>query len=576
MTIRKLSICHEVALPADSAGTQTFGVIGQKGAGKSYLAMKLVEEVHRAGTPCLIFDPVGVWWSLRLAADGKASGLSIPVIGGAHADIPINEHGARTIARTLIEKRSSAVIDLSEFRKAERKRFVTAAMEELFHAAKKIRQPSLIVFEEAQLFAPQMSKGEETMVGAMEDIVRLGRNYGLGSVLISQRPQSVNKEVLNQVECLFVGKCSGPHERKAIKSWIVEKGAEDATDKLPALKPGRFYCWSPAWLEYFGPVTILPRDTFDGSATPTLKSEVAPKGLGAIDLAVLREALSAEIALAEADDPKKLRATIRKLEKENADLRSKRALSESRVVEVPVLTDDDRFLLENAEQTISNFRRDIADVWENRVQPAIASVERISTKVAEAKTPQASIVVVNKSPAPKPRASRIGRKDIETDVFVEDATLSKAGRAILTALAQYHPRGRSKAQIGILTGYRHKSGNFNNALSQLRKLGAIEGIDPIGITDIGLALLGNYDPLPTGQALHEYWTNSNTLPLASKRILEVLIADHPSVLTKEFLGEHTGYAPTSGNFNNAVSKLCSLELAHRRDGGLVAAEEFFQ
>jgi DNA helicase HerA-like ATPase len=47
------------------------------------------------------------------------------------------------------------------------------------------------------------------MVGIYEEIIRLGRNYGIGVSMITQRPQSVNKEVLNQTECLFVGQVNG-------------------------------------------------------------------------------------------------------------------------------------------------------------------------------------------------------------------------------------------------------------------------------------------------------------------------------------------------------------------------------
>ena len=37
-------------------------------------------------------------------------------------------------------------------------------------------------------------RGQERMLGAMEDIIKLGRNYGIGVSLLSQRPQSVNIE----------------------------------------------------------------------------------------------------------------------------------------------------------------------------------------------------------------------------------------------------------------------------------------------------------------------------------------------------------------------------------------------
>jgi DNA helicase HerA-like ATPase len=36
------------------------------------------------------------------------------------------------------------------------------------------------------------------MLGAIEDIVRLGRNFGIGVSMISQRPQSINTEVRNR------------------------------------------------------------------------------------------------------------------------------------------------------------------------------------------------------------------------------------------------------------------------------------------------------------------------------------------------------------------------------------------
>jgi DNA helicase HerA-like ATPase len=66
----------------------------------------------------------------------------------------------------------------------------------------------MLVIEESQLIIPQFTGGGDVarMVGIYEEIIRLGRNYGIGCTMISQRPQSVNKEVLNQTECLFVGR----------------------------------------------------------------------------------------------------------------------------------------------------------------------------------------------------------------------------------------------------------------------------------------------------------------------------------------------------------------------------------
>ena len=96
------------------------------------------------------------------------------------------------------------------------------------------------------------------MLGAMEDIVRLGRNYGIGCSLISQRPQSVHKDVLSQVECLVVLQMNGAHERKAIESWVVDHGIDvkEMVRELPSLEIGEAFVWSPQWLRFLGKVKI--------------------------------------------------------------------------------------------------------------------------------------------------------------------------------------------------------------------------------------------------------------------------------------------------------------------------------
>lgn len=180
-----LDLAPGLALPAAQAGTQTYGFVARKGGGKSYAASKLAELLHGAGVPIIAIDPVGIWWGLRLGADGTSPGLPIPVIGGQHGDVelPPDEEGlAARLATWLIGSNASVVLDVSEMRKAERKRFMAEFAEAFFHAAKGKRRPRMVILEEAQVFAPQMAKGQERMLGAIEDIVRLGRNYGIGAM----------------------------------------------------------------------------------------------------------------------------------------------------------------------------------------------------------------------------------------------------------------------------------------------------------------------------------------------------------------------------------------------------------
>lgn len=283
----EISISRTIPPFPIGAVTQTFGFVGRKGSGKTYAAGRFVEQLNKAGAPVIVLDPVGNWYGLRLDADGEGPGLDFVVLGGLHGDLPLEHTQGKVVAERLIELRRSAVLDVSSFRKGRRKAFVADFVEELFHRSKEHRRPIMVVFEEAQVFAPQRSsgQGDERMLGAVEDVVRLGRNYGIGSCLITQRPQSVHKDVLNQVECLLVGQLNARHERKAIEEWIIHRGARIGyVDELPSLKVGQMVIWSPQWLGILQKVVIGKKSTYDASATPVLGEELHVKTLPPVSL----------------------------------------------------------------------------------------------------------------------------------------------------------------------------------------------------------------------------------------------------------------------------------------------------
>lgn len=200
-----------------SLATQTVAVLARKGAGKTYTMKRIAEALLGAGVQVIAIDAVGVWYGLRLAADGaRASRFQVPVLGGWRGDIDLAPTAGALVASTLVESGQSAVLDVSKFRKGDRKTFATEFAEELLHLKKDParRSPLFVILEEAQLLAPQkVQRGEERMLGAFEDLVKLGRNYGIGVGMISQRPQSINKDILNQTELLIVLQTNGPQER---------------------------------------------------------------------------------------------------------------------------------------------------------------------------------------------------------------------------------------------------------------------------------------------------------------------------------------------------------------------------
>jgi hypothetical protein len=199
---KALKLADDLALPSDEAVTQKFGFIGRSGSGKSYAAMRLAELFLGVGAQIICLDWVGLWWSLRLAANGKAPGFEhVYIFGGEHADVELRPESGALMADLVVDKHISVVLDVMHFRKAERTRFATAFAEQFFHRKKTARTACHLFIEEAQAYLPQMVRGDEArMVGVFEDIGKVGRNYGIGNSLISQRPQAINKDVLNQIE----------------------------------------------------------------------------------------------------------------------------------------------------------------------------------------------------------------------------------------------------------------------------------------------------------------------------------------------------------------------------------------
>jgi uncharacterized protein len=262
MTLR---ISREFSLPAEAV-SETFAILAKHGAGKTYTAAMMVEELLKAGLHVVVVDPVGVWRGLRASADGQGEGLPIVILGGDYGDVPLEVSAGESIAGLVVEEGLSVVLDLSHFRKGEQTRFMTGFAERLYH---KNRTPLHLVLDEADAFAPQRPlKGQERLLGAIEDLVRRGRARGIGVTLVTQRAAVLNKDVLTQAEVLVALRTIAPQDRDVIDAWIRVHGTpqerEPLMASLPSLPVGTAWFWSPGWLDVFTRVRIHRRETFDG------------------------------------------------------------------------------------------------------------------------------------------------------------------------------------------------------------------------------------------------------------------------------------------------------------------------
>lgn len=560
-----LKVSTALSLPVDVV-THTIAILAMRGVGKTHTATKIAEEMVKANLPVCVIDPIGVWWGLRSNRDGTGAGLPVVILGGDHADVPLESTSGVVVADFVIEARQPCVLDLSLLRKGEQQTFMLAFCERLYH---KNRDPLHLVIDEADAYAPQRAMhGSERLLGAVEDLVRRGRARGIGLTLITQRAAVLNKNVLTQVDVLVAMRTVAPQDRAAIDEWIKVHGTPEQREtmmaSLSSLPVGTAWFWSPGWLDIFVRVAVDRRETFDSSATPKVGMKIkTPKTLAPVDLDILRERMAATIEKAKAEDPRELRRQIADLKRQVKELEVRPAAAPlEKIVEIPIVRSDDIEKLRGLSEEIARVSGD-----------TVAAVQDMVSRFA-------SVMTAWKPPSPAPRREApapvkpSARPEQRREPATGDAKLGKAERAILTVLAQ-HIAGRTKKQIAIMTGYAGSGGSFNNALSSLRTAGFLAGSSSgiMTATDAGLYALGTWDDMPDrGPALREHWKSHPSIGKAERLIIDTL-ADHPRGLSKSGIAERTGYEVSGGAFNNAVSRLCSLELARRENGLIILSEE---
>lgn len=203
-----------------------------------------------------------------------------------------------------------------------------------------------------------------------------------------------------------------------------------------------------------------------------------------------------------------------------------------------------------------------------------AQVQRVLEKIAAVEVRPPAKVHVPVTPArvapPRPPAPRVPPSGGNGDLT------RAAERKVLTVLAQY-PQGRTMRQVATLAVYAINGGGFRNAVGRLRTLGYLEGsADRLLITDAGRAALGDWTPLPTGEALAQHWLSSLNRR-AEREILEALLSAYPTALSAEDLAASTPtqYEASGGGFRNALGKLKTLELVVAERGLYCASEDLF-
>ncbi len=574
-------------LPRDAV-TQKLAFLGRTGTGKSYAAMKLAEEMYRSGAQIVCLDVVGVWWGLRLAKDGSSPGLNIPVFGGLRGDIPLVPTAGAVIADLIVDRRMSVVLDLSQFETdATKAKFAQDFGDRFFRRMKAAPSPVHLFLEECQEIVPQNPAprgGENMMLHYWTRMLKLGRNFGIGASLISQRPQEVNKKALNMSECLFAFQMTGQHERKAVRDWLGSKGAEgdDIQKLLRTLEVGEAHVSSPQWLLFEGIVKVGERRTYDSSSTPSFEqTDRAEAGeLAPIDLEQLQAAMETTIAEAEANDPAILHRRIRELE---AEIQSAPAAGPSEEEIAASIRDSvDRELVTALSHLRGKFRTVVDRIFTQSmalgqaIEGIVGSIEELDDLTSDEET-EVKAMDAAERPVVVPTGRVSAQRAPKTPphpVMLHDG-LKPRQQGILNALGGFEALGlneMSRGAVAVMSDQSPKSSAYDKHLRRLKnELGLIRYPRSgwITLTDEGRVIADGAMTPRNLLGLHTAWAGKLSPPQA--RMLWSLVDRYPGSFTRPELAEATNQSVKSSAFDKHIRMLRSLKIVGYPETGSVVA-----
>jgi hypothetical protein len=577
-----LKIAPGLRLDADYVGGGTFGLLSKKGAGKSYLARVMAEEFWEARVPFVLLDPMGTSWGLRVSADGSGDGIPVAIFGGKRADAPLQRESGGLLADLVVDERLSMILDLSELgsRAAERQ-FALDFFERLYRRNEELVH---LLIDEADLFAPQQPQaGDRPLLGVTENIVRRGRNRGIGITLITQRPAVLNKDVLTQVDGLVAMRITGLTDREAIDKWVAGHGddpeeAAKVKATLAGLGNGECWWWVPE-LGVLKRVQVRASRTFDSSPTKKRGERRAdPKGFADVDMGAIEAKMADTIERAKAEDPKQLRRQVVALKQQLAERPEAKVAPVEVPVPTPVIPDE----VVTAALELSDGMEGTVRALKSSLDTIVAQAERLKRAIQAEGLESASAFAARQPPAkPKrsPERKHAPARSAARDNGSGHDVVTPARQRILDALASLEAIGvaeADKTQLALFAQASPKSSGYTNNLGCLRSAGLLDypGTRRVTLTASGRELADGGAAPTSVEQLHAYV--ERLLPPARWRIVAALIDAYPEPLEKAELAERAGQSPTSSGYTNNLGGLRSLGLIdYPRSGEVVAQPLLF-
>lgn len=143
-----------------------------------------------------------------------------------------------TTINELVQDGRASIIDMKGVNPDLQAMIVAKLCTDIFDARKlNTIPPCMLVIEEAHNFCPEKGFERTVSTDILRTIASEGRKFGLGLMVISQRPARVDKNILSQCNTQIIMKVTNPNDLKAISKGL-EGISADVEEEIKSLSPG--------------------------------------------------------------------------------------------------------------------------------------------------------------------------------------------------------------------------------------------------------------------------------------------------------------------------------------------------
>ena len=181
--------------------------------------------------------------------------------------------GKSTSVESLVVPKKVSILNLKGVSPDVQTMVVAITARRLFQARKLGKVPPfMFVVEEAHNFCPERGMATTLSGEVMRTVASEGRKFGMGLMVVSQRPAKVDKNVLSQCNTQLILKVTNPNDLKALAS-SVEGLTSESEDEIQRLPVGVAFVSHPR-ISIPVLVEVRPRETSHGGESVDVMAAV--------------------------------------------------------------------------------------------------------------------------------------------------------------------------------------------------------------------------------------------------------------------------------------------------------------